>query len=250
MSKTDEQRIVENPHKGHRARMKERYASCQGLEGFADHEVLELLLYYAIPQKDINKLCHDLIKRYGSLSAVFEAPLEDLVKVKGVGMNTAMLISMILPVYKRYALDKAKHKVNLSNFERSSFYAKSLFCGERYEVFYMICVDAKCRLIRTVRLNQGTIDETPIYPRLVVEHALNCKAHGVILAHNHPSGDPYPSDSDITTTQLIINALSGLDIQVLDHIIVAGEKVFGFSQAGILKKIRSDQMALAADSDH
>ena len=236
-------------HSGHSARLRERYRE-GGLDSFADHEVLELLLTYAIPRKDVNELAHVLLKRYGTLADVTHAPIDDLMQVEGVGENAAVLLNMIGPLAKRYTLQHGRTGLRLKNFDSASFYAKTLFYGERYEVFYMICLDAKYGLIQAVELARGSLSEVRIYPRIVVERALNLNTHSVLLAHNHPSGDPTPSRADVEVTQVIVNALAGVDIPVIDHIVVAGEKTFGFSGNGLFQREEIDQDALAAEWNH
>lgn len=233
-------------HMGHRARLRARYCEC-GLDAFADHEVLELLLTYAIPRRDVNELAHMLLNRYGTFADVAHAPIEDLMQVEGIGENAAVLLSLIAPLAKRYAAAHGREALKLKSFEAASFYIKTLFYGERYEVFYMICLDAKYGLIQPVELARGSLSEVQIYPRIVVERALNLNTHSVLLAHNHPSGDPAPSRADVNVTQIIVNALASVDIPVIDHIIAAGEKTFGFSQHGLFEPAQQDSDARAAE---
>lgn len=222
-----------NIHEGHRQRLKRRFVE-EGLDNFEDHQVLELLLFFSIPRKDTNEIAHKLIFTFGSISNVFEAHPKDLQKVEGVGENSAILISLISQIARRYLADKAKKTFQLKNVEVAAEYIKSLFVGRKNEVFYVICLDAQLNVIHSVPLFEGTVKEAVVYPRKVVECVLQYNASSVILAHNHPSGSVKPSMDDIRTTQKIVNALSTISVMVNDHFIVAGDKYYSFAQNGML----------------
>ena len=178
-------------HKGHRKRLKERFLR-DGLDSFEQHQVLELLLFYSIPRRDTNELAHKLLKRYGSLSGVFEADTEDLKKVSGIGENSAVLLSLIPDISRRYIKDRWEDRPLLNSSTKAGKYATSLFIGRIYEVFYVICLDSQNRVNRAQLVHEGTINESPIYPRIIVETVLRHKANSVILAHNHPGGSLTP----------------------------------------------------------
>lgn len=220
-------------HEGHRTRLKKRYLE-EGLDGFDDHQILEFLLFYAIPRRDTNELAHTLIIKYGSLSGVFEADPKDLAKTPGLGENSAVLLSLIPSLARVYQKDRWGLRPALNSTVKAGEYILSLFAGRNYEVFYLICLDAQLQVITPALVHEGTIDQAPVYPRLIVETALRHKAHSVILAHNHPGGCASPSPQDIEVTHKIRSALEGISISVLDHIIAAGEKYVSCSENGWL----------------
>ncbi len=224
-------------HEGHRKRLKERFIK-EGLDSFEQHQVLELLLFYAIPRKDTNELAHRLIKKYGSLAGVFEADLIDLAGVPGMGVNSALLLSLIPSLARVYFRDRWGDKPFLGSSNRAGEYAVSLFAGRQYEVFYVICLDAQNRVNHSALVHEGTINEAPIYPRIIVETALRHQANSVILAHNHPGGSLVPSSADIEVTRKISSVLNAISINVVDHIIVAGDKYLSFAEKGLLEPQR------------
>src|SRR5690554_5262558 len=167
-------------HKGHRERVRKRYIA-EGLDAFDDHQVIEMLLYYSVPRKDTNLLAHELIKKYGSLSAVMEADPKDLCETSGIGINSAVLLTLIPSLSRRYLKDRWGEKPVLENSGKAGEYAVSLLVGRTYEVFYVICLDNRNRVIYPDMVHEGTINEAPVYPRLIVETALRHKAASVIL---------------------------------------------------------------------
>lgn len=208
-------------HKGHRSRLRQRFLT-QGLEGFLPHEALELLLFYAIPQADTNPLAHRLIQTFGSLDAVFSAHPEELMQVPGVGENTAVLISLLKPIANLAARNKTNTPPVLENKRDLENYCLSLPFDLGHETFYLICLDAQWRVLRTVPLFQGTIDAVSIHARIIVETALRHKAYSVVAVHNHPSEKAEPSQADMQVTELIYSALDMVEIPLIDHIIVSG----------------------------
>jgi len=222
-----------NIHEGHRKRLKDKYLKV-GLDSFDDHQILELLLFYCIPRKDTNEIAHKLIDKFGSLSSVFEANPYEISKVEGIGMSSAILISMVSQLSRRYLHDKARQKAKLNTVEAACSYVKELFVGRTNEVFYIICLDTQLNVIHSSLIFEGTVKEAVVYPRKVVQEVLLHNASGVIIAHNHPSGSLKPSAEDINTTQKIVNALHYVSVRVHDHIVVGNGETFSFAQNGIL----------------
>ncbi len=220
-------------HEGHRKRLKNRFLE-EGLDGFKDHEILELLLFYSIPQRDTNELAHSLINKFGSLSSVLETDSKELVKMRGIGEHSAILLSLIPSLSRIYFKDRWRDKPVLNSSSKAGEYALSLFTGRNYEVFYVLCLDSQNKLNYASLVHEGTINEAPIYPRIIVETALRYKASRVILAHNHPGGSLRPSKADINATKKIVSALKAIDIEVVDHIIVAGDKYTSFAEESLL----------------
>jgi len=222
-----------NPHQFHRMGLKKRYLA-EGLDSFADHQVLEMLLFYGIPYKDTNLLAHKLLERYGSLSAVLEADPHDLARLPGMGEHSAVLLTLIPRLAARYQKDKWGSKPLLDTTEALGAYGVGLFTGHAREVFYLLCLNAQNRLINAVLLNEGTVGGVAVYIRAVVEEAIRNKAKNVVLMHNHPGGRLTPSSSDMELTRQIVAALRNIKIPVLDHIIVANNHYLSFSEKKLL----------------
>lgn len=225
--------MEKNIHQGHRKRIRERFLT-EGLDNFTDYQILELILFHSVPYKDTNVIAHILLKKFGSLSAVFEADVTDLAKTPEIGINSAILLSLIPSVCRRYNKDKWRNKPVLSSVSTAGSYAVSLFAGHTYEVFFVICLDSRNRVNFADPVHKGTINEAPVYPRLIVETALRHHANSVILAHNHPGGSLMPSTADIEVTEKISNALGSISIKVVDHIIVADSNFTSFAERGLL----------------
>lgn len=220
-------------HQGHRQRLKQRFLN-EGLESFADHQVLEMVLFFSVARRDTNRTAHLLLEQFGSLSGVLEADAGDLAKVPGVGEHSALLLALLPQLTRRYLQDRWGDRPVLDSTTRAGNYVVDLMSGRTYEVFYVICLDSQCGVIIAVPAFQGTINQAPVYPRVVVETALRHKAHSVILAHNHPGGSANPSQQDVEVTKSLRRALSGVQIDVHDHVIAAGTRFFSFAEKGIL----------------
>lgn len=223
-----------NTHQGHRDRMKRRFVE-SGLDNFHDHNVLELLLFYAIPQKDTNPLAHDLINTFGSLSAVLDAPIEELVKVTGVGENAAILIKLIPQISRRYLISRVSGELILSSTKKAGDYLLPFFYAEKDEVVYILCMDAKCKLLTCQLLFRGSVNSAHVSIRKIVETALVANATSVILAHNHTSGIAIPSEDDERTTQKIRQALELVGIILSDHIVVADDDYVSMADNGFFR---------------
>ena len=207
-------------HQGHRARVKERF-SREGLDGFSEHQVLELLLFYAIPQRDTNEIAHNLLNRFGTLSDVFNAPVKELKKVEGMGENVAIFISLIRQL-KRYCHMNATPKATvLNSLDECGDYLVPFFEGLVNETAYLLCLDAKRKVISCRPVDEGDVNSTGVSIRKVVDMALTENATSVILAHNHTSGVAVPSADDVQTTYQIANALQFIGVTLVDHFVIA-----------------------------
>ena len=220
-------------HDGHREKMRRRFLQ-GGLEPFADHEALELLLYYAIPRRDTNPIAHALMERYGSLAAVLDAPVEDLQKVEGVGESAAVLLKLVPQLYRKARLAEAERETVLNSSERAGAYLLERFAGEKHEVVYALYLDRKGKLIACRRLGEGGISSAGLDIRRLLEQALLTSASAVILSHNHPSGVALPSSEDYATTDRAKQALATVGIPLTDHIIVADQDFVSFADSGYL----------------
>ena len=182
-------------HSGHRSRKRRQFRD-HGIDAFADHEVLELLLYYAIPRRDTNPVAHALIDRFGSLNAVLSAPVEELERVPGMGANAALLLKLVPQVYRRARISITENEVILDTTERIGEFFVEQFVAQTSEVMYQLCLDAKGRLLSCRKVCEGDASSVGLNLRKIVENALLCNAVLVTLAHNHPSGVALPSHED------------------------------------------------------
>lgn len=218
-------------HEGHRQRLKDRFLK-SGLDDFEAHNVLELLLFYAIPQRDTNELAHRLLKQFGSLSAVFNAEFDELCKVKGVGRNVATLIKMIPDLSRRYLDDCDKKTVTLTTVDAIGEFIRPKFIGRKKEKIFLLCLDNKGSVVYGDFIIEGTINSAPMYTRNILEIVIRCSAVSVILAHNHPNGLAIPSNADFVATQTIYRALEVAKIKLIDHFIFAGSDYVSMRSSG------------------
>jgi len=221
-------------HDGHRERMKNKLLE-QGLDVFDDHTVLELLLFYSMPRKDTNPLAHELMNKFGSLQAVFEAPAEELSKINGIGENTVTLLKLIPEVSRRYVIDRNRFDDILDSTKKAGEFLVSRYMYERDEVVYVICLDSKCGMICCKELARGVANSAAISIRKIAELALSKNATSVIIAHNHVSGLALPSIEDELTTKRIKAALETMGITLNDHIIVASDDYVSMADSGMLR---------------
>lgn len=215
-----ERKELQVSHAGHRQRMKERYL-VGGLEGFSGHEVLELLLYYAIPYKDTNPLAHRLENAFGSLSNVLEADYADLLQVPGVTPHIATLLCLCGDVARRYNSEITGRVNHLHDYRSLEVHIKPWFFGEREESVVLVSLDNKRKWLNTTRIFTGNASSSQFHVRLAVQQALRDNATKVVLAHNHPGGYAVPSLRDVETTRHFIEALDLLGITLLDHLVVS-----------------------------
>ncbi len=208
-------------HAGHRQRMKERFL-IGGLDGFSDHEVLELALFYAIPRRDVNELSHRLIERFGSYRGVFDADYDEICGVEGIGENAATLIKLMAAAWRRYSLGNRDEPFVYDTLKKVGTYAVKLYIGVSVEKLYAMLFDNKMMLLDTVMLAEGAVNSVRVSARTIIEKAIKKNASSIILIHNHPNGVPYPSEEDINFSQYLRNLLSNLDITLIDHVIVSG----------------------------
>ncbi len=218
-------------HKGHRERLKQRFLT-EGLDHFTDIQALELLLFYAIPQKDTNPIAHALLDRFGSISQVMNAKAEELVKVPGISTHSALLLTLIPQLVRFYQVDDVRKTGQLLSLEACCNYLAPFFFGRITEVVYVLCLDAKCKVICCKEVGQGNVNSASISIRKIVEIALHANATTVILAHNHPGGIAMPSEEDVRTTCRLAAALNAMEIHLADHIVVADGEYVSMLQSG------------------
>lgn len=215
----------ENIHKGHREKVKNRYYE-SGLASMPDHNILELLLFFGIPQRDTNPLAHELIAKFGSFSGVLEASKSELQSVKGMTESAACLLTLFLPVYKRYVNDLNKKRRKFDDAKAVADYLRPFYLDTNNERVYAVCLDSQDRLIACRVVSDGDIDSSAFDIRKLASIVLEVKAKKVILSHNHPNGSLVPSHGDAISTKVAYELLNLLKVQLTDHIIVTDKSYF------------------------
>lgn len=206
-------------HTGHRHRLRERY-SRSGLDDFAAHEVMELLLTYTIPRSDVNQQAHDLIHRFGTVAGVLDALPEELSEVDGIGAETVLFLKMLPDVFRRYELDKCSAEAPMDTIAKIGDYLLARYTGVPYEKVYLLLFDNSMRLIDCCHLVDGAVNCSSVTIRRIAELCLFKHAACAVLAHNHPLGLAIPSASDTEVTRSVDNALETIGVPLLEHIIV------------------------------
>ena len=220
-------------HDGHRKRLKTQFL-IHG-EDFHDHQLLELLLCYAIPQGDVNGLAHALLDQFGSLAGVFDALPASLTRVDGVGEHTAVLLKLIPKLAGRYSTIRSSPGDILASSRAARDYLLPYFqTGPRNEMVYLVCMDAKYKVLGCHKLGEGTVNAADITPRRVVELALAHNASAVLLAHNHVSGLALPSNADLLTTETLARVLREVGVELADHLIFPEDDMVSLKDSGLL----------------
>lgn len=222
-------------HEGHRERLTNRFIN-EGLESFEEHEILEFLLFYALPRVDTNMIAHRLIKTFGSLAGVLEADPKDLSSVSGIGSKAAAYLCMFPEAFRAYERSKLGKKPVLRSIKDACDFARTLLFGKPYEQFYVIWLGTQNRVIHYERLSEGSVSESPVYLNRLAATALRHHAVKGVIVHNHPGGKVTPSKADIETTQSILRTLAVLDIELVDHIIVSENEAFSFQADSLMGK--------------
>jgi len=222
-------------HQGHRARLRERF-SRTGFSGFADHEVVELLLTLVIPRRDVKQPAKELLKRFGNLRGIFNATPDELQEVSGIGEIAAQAFSIIAEARNLSLQQEVEAGLKLNSVDRLIDFWRSRLQGLKIEVFEVACLDTAHCLVRdgVQRMETGTINRTAVYPRKVMEYALRHSAAGIVLAHNHPAAPAEPSNQDVILTKAIAEAADALEIKLHDHLIFSRNDVFSFRRSGML----------------
>ena len=221
------------PHAGHRDRLRQRFLESGG-DGMPDYEILELLLFTAIPRRDVKPLAKKLIDHFGGFADVLAADPKSLATVTGVSENTAVFLKTVYAAGGRLLKQKISDAPVLSSWKALLDYCMATMAHEKKEHFRVLFLNRKNRLIRDEVQQSGTVDHTPVYPREIVKRALEIGATAVILVHNHPSGDPTPSNADIEMTKEIVRAVTPIDVIVHDHLIISATGHYSFKAHGHL----------------
>jgi len=220
-------------HLGHRRRLREKFLRA-GADSLHDYELVELLLTYAVPRKDVKPLAKELLKRFGGLAGLMDADPAEMQKVPGIGQAGAALVKLAKELSCQYLAACMKDTDLMASPKAVVDFAKARLAGLGCECFMAVFLNAKNRLIDCQVVHEGTVDHAVVYPRRILEAALSVHAAGLILVHNHPSGDPAPSDDDRKLTRSIQDAARPLDIRVLDHIIIGRGGYCSFAEKKLL----------------
>jgi DNA repair protein RadC len=217
----------------HRKRLKNRYL-VSGAGALQEYEVLELLLFFAIPRKDLKPLAKRLIEKFGSLKGVLDAEPREIEAIPGAGRQSAVLIRLTKDLGALYLREEAMSSPQISSTKALLDYCMIAMGGLKDERFDVIHLDAQNRIIKTEVIQEGIVNQAVVYPRKILEKALRNKASAIILVHNHPSGRLTPSEADIRLTRTLQDTARVLDILVHDHIIVGGNRYFSFREEGLI----------------
>ncbi len=225
-----------SPHEGHRQRMKERFLQ-DGLAHFSGHEVLELLLFYALPYRNTNDLGHRLEQSFGSLSKVLEADYRDLLKVEGVTPHVATLIAFCGQLARRYQREQYAMGTVLYDAPAMGQYLLPWFSGMKDESVVLMSMDNRYKVLNTTRVFEGSVNSTQFSLRGAVHQVLRDNATLVVMAHNHPNGHALPSNADLDTTERFAKVLRELNVRLIDHLIISDDDFVSFKDSGFLPEI-------------
>lgn len=220
-----------NPHAGHRANVRKKFIENGFSKSTPPHEILEMILFYALPRCDTNELAHRLLDYFGSLSAVFNAPIDELKKVKGIGENAAVLFKLILAAARAYNEDNADMSAKMCTLEELGTYLISRFAGITEEQFAVVSLNATGKFLSFDIVAKGDISTVGVSTRKVVEVLMKTKAAAIVLAHNHPGGFALPSGADLTATKTIGDVVRAIGVHLTDHIIVADSEFVSLAQS-------------------
>jgi len=218
---------------GHRERLRARFEK-SGIDALQNYEVIELLLTYAIPRKDVKNIAKNLLSEFGSISDILQANTEQLCEITGMSDKTALFFNLIKDIFAEKLSNDLQEKDSFSSPKKVADYARMKLAGFQNEAFLILYLNVKNHLLESIIEANGTIDKVVIYPRNIVRNALKLNASAVIAIHNHPSGICTPSQSDKNLTKVLSDALKTLDLKLLDHIIVSSYDFFSFKGHNML----------------
>ncbi len=219
--------------RNHRKRLRQRFLN-GGADAVPDYELLELVLFRAIPRQDVKPLARQLLETFGDFSGVVSAPRERLTALPGIGDAVATELKIVEAAAHRLARNRVIDRQAISGWDALVTYCRTAMAHREIEQFRILFLDRKNFLIADEEQARGTVDHVPVYPREVVKRALELNASAIILVHNHPSGDPTPSDADITVTRQIDDAARALSVSLHDHLVIGASAEFSFRSAGYL----------------
>jgi DNA repair protein RadC len=217
---------------GHRERMRKKFIL--NSDAVLDYELIEILFFSVLSRKDTKGIAKDLLQKFGSIREIIFAQYADLKKIKLVGNSAAVLICVIREIFNRVNLEKIAESTIIMSSAQVIEYYKNIFWNMKQEQLRIMFLNNRNRLLSDKVLQIGTVNQTAIYPREIIQNALECGASAMIMVHNHPSGDPHPSRQDIIMTKLINDVAQKLDINLLDHLIIGKDKRVSLKELGII----------------
>ncbi len=223
---------------GHRSRLREKFSNA-GLEGFLNYEIIELLLTLGTPRKDCKKPAKDALKKFRTLRGVLEAPAELLLEINGIGAHNVFGLKLIQEVSRKFLKEKMMARAYCRSSKEVFDYLYHSLRDSKREKFKALFLDAKNQILEEKTIFEGTVDSSAVYPREIIKEALWCDASSLIFVHNHPSGDPTPSESDKKITNELVFAANVVQIRVLDHLIIGNNLYFSFADSGLLTECES-----------
>ena len=228
---------------GHRKRLREKFIK-SGLAGFHDYEIVELLLTLGIPRRDCKQQAKEAIKRFKTLRGVLEAPVEELQQIEGIGSHSAFGIRLVQEIAREFLKEQVLDKPYCRSSREVFDYLYHSMRDLKKEVFKVMFLDSQNRVVKIEDLFEGTLNSSAIYPREIIQSAVKHNAAALIFVHNHPAGNPQPSDNDKQITQDLVFAGNIMQIKVLDHIIIGENRYFSFADAGLIEEYNSDFLSL------
>lgn len=222
-----------NQNEGHRQRLRHKFLK-SGLDGFHDYEIIELLLTLGTPRKDCKSVAREALKKFGTLKSVLEADPSKLKEIKGIGDNNVFGLKITQAVSRRFLADRIMDQDFMRSSEEVMEYLKHNLRDKTREIFMVIYLNGRNQILQMEELFEGTLTTSAVYPREVVKRALDHAAAALVFVHNHPSGNPKPSQDDITITQKLKEAAEAIDVSVHDHLIIAGNEVYSFADNGLI----------------
>lgn len=220
-------------YQGHRERLREKFLK-GGLKGFLDYEIVELLLTLGTPRRDCKQQAWEALKKFQSLRGVLEAPVEELLKIRGIGPNNIFGLKLSQDVSRRFLKDRMLNKPYCHSSKEVFEYLYQALRDLKREKFKVMFLDSKNQIVEEKTVFEGTVDSSAVYPREIMKEALKCNASSLIFVHNHPSGDPEPSLSDREITKELVFAAGIMQLKVLDHIIIGNNRYFSFADEGLI----------------
>ena len=224
---------TKNHAAGHRERLRDRFRKA-GVDGVQDYELMEMILFRAIPRRDVKPLAKEIITKFGGFAEALSAPVERLMEIKGVSEAVATEMKVIQAASIKLSQARILDRPVIASWDSLLSYCRAAMADEKTELFRILFLDKKNILIADEVQQRGTVDHTPVYPREVVKRALELGASAIILVHNHPSGDPTPSKADVEMTNQIVKAAAALNIRVHDHLVIGHKLNASFKTLGLL----------------
>ena len=200
--------------------------------------MLEMLLFYSIPQADTNPTAHRLIDHFGTIKGVFDASIDDLMTIDGVGTNSAILLKLMPALMREYNKIETRNIEVINNQHSAKKYAEKLFKGVPNEEFYVVCLNAKSEVVGMKEMGAGTSSKVDIHIRRITDYVIRQNCDRIIIAHNHPQGEKDPSNDDIKMTHKLFNSCVLNDIDILDHVIYSPSGCYSFAEHGVMSQIK------------